>query len=44
MERSLQHLTKGYPESSEKTLRDVMFDVAYDEMVIVKVSVPDALP
>jgi GTP cyclohydrolase I len=44
MERSLQYLTKGYQESSEGTLRDVMFDVAYDEMVIVKDSVPDALP
>ena len=36
MERSLQHLTKGYQENPEETLRGAMFDVAYDEMVIVR--------
>jgi GTP cyclohydrolase I len=36
MERSLRYLTKGYEEDPEQTLRDAMFDVAYDEMVIVK--------
>ncbi len=36
MERSLQYLTKGYGEDPEKTLLGAMFDVAYDEMVIVK--------
>ena len=36
MDRSLQFLTKGYQENPEETLRDAMFDVAYDEMVIVK--------
>jgi len=36
MERSMQYLTKGYEEDPEQTLRDAMFDVAYDEMVIVK--------
>ena len=36
MERSMQYLTKGYQENPEETLRGAMFDVAYDEMVIVK--------
>src|SRR5581483_5342712 len=36
MERSMQYLTKGYRENPEETLRGAMFDVAYDEMVIVK--------
>src|SRR5438445_7175725 len=36
MERSLQYLTKGYQENPEETLLGAMFDVAYDEMVIVK--------
>ena len=36
MVRSLQFLTKGYQENPEETLRGAMFDVAYDEMVIVK--------
>jgi GTP cyclohydrolase I len=36
MERSLQYLTKGYQENPEETLRGAMFDVEYDEMVIVK--------
>jgi GTP cyclohydrolase I len=36
LERSLQYLTKGYQENPEETLRAAMFDVSYDEMVIVK--------
>ena len=36
MERSLQCLTKGYQEDPEETLLNAMFDVAYDEMVIVR--------
>ena len=36
MERSMQYLTKGYQENPEETLRGAMFDVAYDELVIVK--------
>jgi GTP cyclohydrolase I len=36
MERSMQYLTKGYQENPEETLQGAMFDVAYDEMVIVK--------
>jgi GTP cyclohydrolase I len=36
MERSLRYLTKGYQEDAEGTLLGAMFDVAYDEMVIVK--------
>lgn len=36
MERSMQYLTQGYRENPEEILRGAMFDVAYDEMVIVK--------
>ena len=36
MERSMQYLTKGYQEDTEETLLGAMFDVAYDEMVVVK--------
>ena len=36
MERSIEYLTKGYQEDPEGTLLGAMFDVAYDEMVIVK--------
>jgi GTP cyclohydrolase I len=36
MERSMQYLTKGYQENPEEILLGAMFDVAYDEMVIVK--------
>lgn len=36
MERSMQYLTKGYQEDPEETLQGAMFEVAYDEMVIVK--------
>jgi GTP cyclohydrolase I len=35
-ERSMQYLTRGYQENPEETLLGAMFDVAYDEMVIVK--------
>lgn len=36
MERSMLYLTRGYQENPEETLLGAMFDVAYDEMVIVK--------
>jgi GTP cyclohydrolase IA len=36
MERSMQYLTKGYREDPEETLLGAMFDVSYDEMVVVK--------
>jgi GTP cyclohydrolase I len=36
MERSMQYLTEGYQEDPEGTLLNAMFDVAYDEMVIVR--------
>ncbi|HEV2022865.1 MAG TPA: GTP cyclohydrolase I FolE [Terriglobales bacterium] len=36
MERALQYLTRGYNEDPEKTLKDALFSVSYDEMVIVK--------
>jgi hypothetical protein len=36
MERSMHYLTKGYQEDPEEILLGAMFDVAYDEMVIVK--------
>ncbi len=36
MERSMQYLTKGYQEHPEETLLGAMFEVSYDEMVIVK--------
>src|SRR6266404_1373076 len=36
VDRSLHFLTKGYKEEPEKLLRDALFDVNYDEMVIVK--------
>jgi GTP cyclohydrolase IA len=36
MERSMLYLTKGYQENPEQTLRGAMFEVAYDEMVIVR--------
>jgi GTP cyclohydrolase IA len=35
-EDSLQYLTKGYAEDAKEVLLDAMFDVAYDEMVIIK--------
>jgi GTP cyclohydrolase I len=36
VERSMRFLTKGYRENPEQLLLDAMFDVPYDEMVIVK--------
>jgi GTP cyclohydrolase I len=36
MARSMEYLTKGYRENPEETLLGALFDVAYDEMVIVK--------
>ncbi len=34
--KALQDLTKGYHEDPEQILRDALFEVDYDEMVIVK--------
>jgi len=36
MERSMRYLTQGYRENPEDILQGAMFNVAYDEMVIVK--------
>ena len=36
MQRSLEYLTKGYREAPEKLLKGALFNVDYDEMVIVK--------
>ena len=36
VEKSMRYLTKGYDEDPTKILRGAMFDVDYDEMVIVK--------
>ena len=36
IEKSLQFLTKGYEEDARKILRGSLFNVDYDEMVIVK--------
>ena len=36
MEKAIEFLTKGYKENPTAILRGAMFDVAYDEMVIVK--------
>lgn len=36
MEKSLKFLTKGYGENPAKVLNGALFDVDYDEMVIVK--------
>jgi GTP cyclohydrolase I len=36
VEKSMAFLTKGYDEDPTKILRGAMFDVDYDEMVIVK--------
>jgi GTP cyclohydrolase I len=36
MEKSMAFLTKGYKQSVEDVLHDALFDVHYDEMVIVK--------
>jgi GTP cyclohydrolase IA len=36
VEKAMAYLTKGYNEDPNKILRGAMFDVDYDEMVIVK--------
>ena len=36
VEKAIQFLTRGYDENPTKLLRDALFDVDYDEMVIVK--------
>jgi GTP cyclohydrolase IA len=36
MEKAMSYLTKGYHENPNEILRDALFDVDYDEMVIVK--------
>ena len=36
MVKAMQYLTKGYQEEPEKILNEALFDVDYDEMVIVK--------
>ena len=36
MERALQYLTTGYQQSPTEILRGALFDVDYDEMVIVR--------
>ena len=36
MVKAMQHLTKGYQEDPVKILNEALFDVDYDEMVIVK--------
>ncbi len=36
MQRSLEYLTKGYGEDPDKLLKGALFNVDYDEMVIVK--------
>ncbi len=36
MVKAMQYLTKGYQEEPEKILKEALFDVDYDEMVIVK--------
>ena len=36
MEKALEFLTKGYQQDPDKILHGALFDVNYDEMVIVK--------
>lgn len=36
MQKALEHLTKGYREEPESVLNGALFEVNYDEMVIVK--------
>lgn len=36
VESALRYLTRGYQEDPEKLLKNALFDVDYDEMVIVK--------
>ena len=35
-EKSLEYLTKGYKQNVKETLNDALFDVQYDEMVLVR--------
>ena len=35
-EKALRHLTRGYQEDVDKILNGAFFDVAYDEMILVK--------
>jgi GTP cyclohydrolase I len=36
MEKSMAFLTRGYSQTVEQVLHDALFDVDYDEMVMVK--------
>jgi GTP cyclohydrolase IA len=36
MEKAIKFLTRGYEQTVEEVLHDALFDVDYDEMVIVK--------
>jgi GTP cyclohydrolase I len=36
MQKALEYLTKGYKEDPDKVLQGALFEVSYDEMVIVK--------
>ncbi|HKF22137.1 MAG TPA: GTP cyclohydrolase I FolE [Candidatus Angelobacter sp.] len=36
MQKALEHLTRGYNEDPDRVLRGALFEVTYDEMVIVK--------
>lgn len=36
MQKALEHLTKGYSQDPDKVLQGALFEVTYDEMVIVK--------
>ena len=36
MEKSMEYLTRGYQQTIEEVLHEALFDVDYDEMVIVK--------
>src|SRR5258708_10937463 len=36
VQKALEYLTKGYQEDPDKVLQGALFDVTYDEMVIVK--------
>jgi GTP cyclohydrolase I len=36
MQKSLEYLTKGYQQDPDQVLQGALFDVSYDEMVIVK--------
>ena len=36
MQKALEHLTKGYNQDPDQVLQGALFDVTYDEMVIVK--------